>query len=66
MDNIVEQRYYGLTEQIDFYAWLHRDTGMLSPDQRQHLAELGNTICVFGERAQKWVDLVNELLNDNE
>lgn len=66
MNSIVEQRYYGLTQQIDFYVWLHRDTGTLSPDQKQHLAELENTICVFGERARKWVDLVNELLNDKE
>lgn len=66
MDSIAEQRYDSLTEQIDFYAWLHHDTGTLSPDQKRHLAELGDTICVFGERARKWVVLVNELLNDKE
>lgn len=64
MDSMVEQRYYSLTQQIDFYFWLYHDTGILSPDQKRYLAELGNTICVFGERAQKWVNVANELLNN--
>lgn len=61
MDIIAEQRYNNLTQLIDFYFWLHHDTGILFPAQRQHLTELKNTICVFGEHAQKWVDLINEL-----
>lgn len=65
MDSIIEQRYNGLTNQIDFYLWLHNDNGRLSLHQKQHLTELKNTICVFGKRANKWVELVNELLNDN-
>lgn len=65
MDSIVEQRYNNLTDQIDFYFWLHNDNGILSSDQKQHLSELKNTICVFGKRANKWVNLANELLQKN-
>ena len=65
MDSIVEQRYNGLTDQIDFYFWLHNDNGILSSYQKQHLTDLKNTICVFGKRANKWINLANKLLNDS-
>lgn len=62
--NIVESRFIGLTEQIDFYLWLKNDNGSLSKEQKEHCTTLKNTIIVFGKRAKKWAALCDELIND--
>ncbi len=59
---ITEQRYNGLTDQIDFYINLSQEIE-LSNEQVKQLKELRDTIIVFGKRAKKWVKLVNEILS---
>lgn len=62
MSSIVETRYEGIIDQIDFYQWVRYDLGKLSPAQKKHLIELRDMISVFGERGEKWHNLANELL----
>lgn len=61
---IMEQRYDGLTDQIDFYSWVKNDAGSLSDAQKEHLTNLRDTIQCFGERAGKWVELANCILSE--
>jgi hypothetical protein len=61
--NLMESRYNGLVDQIDFYLWIYNDNKCLSKEQQKHCIELRNTIQVFGQRAKKWVAVINELLS---
>ena len=63
-NNIKEARFNGLIEQIEFYMWKVFDGAKLSKAQINHVKELKQQICVFGERAQKYEELCNELLCD--
>lgn len=60
--DIKESRFNGIVEQIDFYAWKFHEVGKLSLAQKKHLKELRQQISVFGERAQKWEQLCEEML----
>lgn len=59
---VIEKRYNGLIDQIDFYFWMQNDNGKLSEAQKQHLTELSNAIQCFGDRAEKWVKRANNIL----
>ena len=50
-----ETRYSGLIDQIDTLLWIKHDTGSLSHDQLDQLAELRNQVATYGERAEGWV-----------
>ena len=62
-NKIKQQRFSGLTDTIDYYANMVGDGHALGPEQRSQLQEVVNTVSCFGEDAQKWVDLGNEILN---
>lgn len=61
-NDVKEPRFYGLIEQIEFYVWKVYDGAKLSKAQIKHVKELKQQICVFGERAQKYEELCNEIL----
>ena len=64
MKSIKESRFYGLTDQIDFYIWKFNDRKTLSMEQKKHLAELRDTISVFGKRSEKWVKVSDLILSE--
>lgn len=55
-------RYASLVDQIDTLAGMADMNGYLSPDQNAQLKALSKEIYVYGEKAQKWVALCDEIL----
>ena len=57
-----KNRYASLVDQIDVLAGMADTNKTLSPEQTAQMKELGDQISVFGEDAQKWVELCNETI----
>ena len=64
MDAIYQSRLEGLTDEIDYYMWMHHDKGTLSVAQQKHLRELCETVCVFGEQGKQWHDMGMQILTE--
>lgn len=60
-EEIKESRFNGLIQQIDFYDW-KAESAKLSKEQIKHVKELRQMVSAFGERAQKWEQLCDEIL----
>lgn len=52
----------GLIDQIEWYLYRVDDGFKLSADQKKHLAELRDTICVFGELGELYAEECDEVL----
>lgn len=66
-DNELKQsRFNGLVDQIEFYLFKAADGFTLSIQQKKHLTELRDTVCVFGELGGMYAEECNKVLqNEN-
>ena len=57
-----QSRYDGLVDTIDCLAGMADENGGLSDDQLEQLKETKDNIVVFGEKATKWINIADSIL----